>query len=31
MRKGVLVQLGLVQDVIDHPCDMYCSLLIRGR
>jgi iron(III) transport system ATP-binding protein len=31
MRKGVLVQLGLVKDVIDHPCDMYCSLLIRGR
>jgi iron(III) transport system ATP-binding protein len=31
MRKGVLVQLGLVQDVVDHPCDMYCSLLIRGR
>lgn len=31
MRKGVLVQLGLVQDVVDHSCDMYCSLLIRGR
>ena len=31
LRKGVLVQLGLVKDVVDHPCDMYCSLLIRGR
>ena len=30
LRKGVLVQLGLVKDVVDHPCDMYCSLLIRG-
>ena len=31
MRKGVLVQLGLVKDVVDHPCDRYCSLLIRGH
>lgn len=31
MRKGVLVQLGAVAEVVDHPCDLYCSLLIRGR
>ena len=31
MRKGVLVQLGPVKEVVEHPCDVYCSLLIRGR
>ena len=31
LRKGSLIQLGAVQEVVDHPCDAYCSLLIRGR
>lgn len=31
MRKGELVQLGAVKEVVDHPCDAYCSLLIRGH
>ncbi|MGB0258434.1 MAG: ABC transporter ATP-binding protein [Coraliomargarita sp.] len=31
MRKGQLVQLGGVREVVDHPCDAYCSLLIRGH
>ena len=31
MRHGNLIQLGKVKDVVDHPCDAYCSLLIRGH
>ena len=31
LRKGVLVQIGGVEEVVDAPCDDYCSLLIRGR